>query len=129
MLPHRRGAPGARRLLRHRGQGPRAAQAAARDRTSCRGTSAGSEWLLLDTATQGMRGHYAERGEYSTIPFWYVWSAELDLMAQLAGMRLRERWDGWTREPLPRRQPPAPLGLGETLTRRRLSLTLALRCS
>ena len=26
-------------------------------------------------------------------------SAELDLMAQLAGMRLRERWDGWMREP------------------------------
>jgi 2-polyprenyl-3-methyl-5-hydroxy-6-metoxy-1,4-benzoquinol methylase len=25
--------------------------------------------------------------------------AELDLMAQLAGMRLRERWAGWTREP------------------------------
>ena len=52
-----------------------------------------------DTATRGMRGHYVERGEYSTIPFWCVWSAELDLMAQLAGMRLRERWDGWTREP------------------------------
>ena len=42
-----------------------------------------------DTATQGMRGHYVERGEYSTIPFWYVWSAELNLMAQLAGIRLR----------------------------------------
>ncbi|HJN93185.1 MAG TPA: SAM-dependent methyltransferase, partial [Dehalococcoidia bacterium] len=25
--------------------------------------------------------------------------AELDLMAQLAGMRLRERWGGWKREP------------------------------
>jgi hypothetical protein len=25
--------------------------------------------------------------------------AELDLMAQLAGMRLRERWSGWKREP------------------------------
>jgi len=25
--------------------------------------------------------------------------AELDLMAQLAGMRLRERWGGWAREP------------------------------
>ena len=44
-----------------------------------------------DTATQGMRGHYVERGEYSTIPFRYVWSAELDLVAQLAGMRLGER--------------------------------------
>jgi hypothetical protein len=28
-----------------------------------------------------------------------VWPAELDLMAQLAGMRLRERWAGWTRAP------------------------------
>jgi hypothetical protein len=56
-----------------------------------------------DVATQAMRGHYAEfvdgRGEYSSIPFRYVWPAELDLMAQLAGLRLRERWDGWTKEP------------------------------
>jgi hypothetical protein len=28
-----------------------------------------------------------------------VWPAELDLMAQLAGLRLRERWEGWAREP------------------------------
>ncbi|MGW4325147.1 hypothetical protein ACWEKR_04570 [Nocardia sp. NPDC004573] len=28
-----------------------------------------------------------------------MWPAELDLMAQLAGLRLRERWDGWAREP------------------------------
>ena len=30
----------------------------------------------------------------------YAWPAELDLMAQLAGLRLRERWSSWTREPL-----------------------------
>jgi SAM-dependent methyltransferase len=29
----------------------------------------------------------------------YAWPAELDLMAQLAGLRLRERWGGWHREP------------------------------
>ena len=64
-----------------------------------------TEWVFytFDFATQAMRGHYAEfsdgRGESSTIPFRYVWPAELDLMAQLAGLRLRERWDGWTREP------------------------------
>jgi hypothetical protein len=50
-----------------------------------------------------MRGHYVDfadgRGEYSTIPFRYVWPAELDLMARLAGLRLRERWGGWAREP------------------------------
>jgi SAM-dependent methyltransferase len=29
----------------------------------------------------------------------YVWPSELDLMAQLAGLRLRERWSNWKREP------------------------------
>jgi SAM-dependent methyltransferase len=58
---------------------------------------------LYDTATQAMSSNYVEvvdgRGEYWSIPFRYVWPAELDLMAELAGLRLRERWDGWTREP------------------------------
>ena len=56
-----------------------------------------------DTATQAMSSNYVKvsggRGEYTSIPFRYVWPAELDLMAQLAGLRLRERWDGWTRAP------------------------------
>jgi SAM-dependent methyltransferase len=29
----------------------------------------------------------------------YAWPAELDLMAQLAGLRLRERWEDWQRAP------------------------------
>ena len=29
----------------------------------------------------------------------YVWPSELDLMARLAGLRLRDRWSGWKREP------------------------------
>lgn len=29
----------------------------------------------------------------------YVWPSELDLMARIAGLRLKERWAGWTREP------------------------------
>jgi SAM-dependent methyltransferase len=29
----------------------------------------------------------------------YVWPSELDLMAELAGLRLRERWGDWKREP------------------------------
>lgn len=29
----------------------------------------------------------------------YAWLSELDLMAQLAGLRLRERWSNWAREP------------------------------
>jgi SAM-dependent methyltransferase len=34
-----------------------------------------------------------------SLPFRYVWPSELDLMARLAGMTLRERWSGWKREP------------------------------
>jgi SAM-dependent methyltransferase len=29
----------------------------------------------------------------------YVWPSELDLMARLAGLRLRDRWGGWSGEP------------------------------
>jgi methyltransferase family protein len=32
-------------------------------------------------------------------PHRYVWPAELDLMARLAGMTLRERWSDWHRTP------------------------------
>ena len=32
-------------------------------------------------------------------PFRYVWPSELDLMARLAGMTVRERWAGWDRSP------------------------------
>ncbi len=56
-----------------------------------------------DVATQQMSSNYLEvidgRGEYRSIPFRYVWPAELDLMAQLAGLRLRHRWTDWTRTP------------------------------
>ena len=57
---------------------------------------------LYDVTTQALTSNYVEvvggRGEYRSIPFRYVWPAELDLMAQLAGLRLHERWAGWTRE-------------------------------
>jgi SAM-dependent methyltransferase len=56
-----------------------------------------------DVANQGLISHHfqvVEGGvERSSGPFRYVWPAELDLMAQLAGMELRERWAGWKREP------------------------------
>jgi SAM-dependent methyltransferase len=56
-----------------------------------------------DVATQGLISHHFEtvdgRLERSSAPFRYVWPSELDLMAELAGMRLRERWGGWKREP------------------------------
>jgi SAM-dependent methyltransferase len=29
----------------------------------------------------------------------YAWPAELDLMARIAGLRLKERWGGWGKEP------------------------------
>jgi len=32
-------------------------------------------------------------------PYRYVWPSELDLMARLAGMTLRERWSDWNRAP------------------------------
>ncbi|MEX1264555.1 MAG: class I SAM-dependent methyltransferase [Actinomycetota bacterium] len=56
-----------------------------------------------DVATQGLTSHHLEivegRLERVSMPFRYVWPSELDLMAQLAGMTLRERWGGWKREP------------------------------
>jgi SAM-dependent methyltransferase len=56
-----------------------------------------------DVAIQGMTSHHFEivegRVERVSVPFRYAWPSELDLMAQLAGMRLRERWSGWKREP------------------------------
>lgn len=56
-----------------------------------------------DVASQGMTSHHlttrAGKLERSSVPFRYTWPAELDLMAQLAGMSLRERWGGWRREP------------------------------
>ena len=57
----------------------------------------------FDVARQGLMSHHFRivdgRVERVSIPFRYAWPAELDLMAQLAGMRLRERWSGWKREP------------------------------
>ena len=43
----------------------------------------------------------AEEGGIRMIPIRlrYAWPPELDLMARLAGLRLRERWGGWDRRP------------------------------
>jgi len=57
----------------------------------------------IDVARQlGVSHHYwvgAERAETFSLPYRYVWPAELDLMARIAGLRLRERWSGWHRGP------------------------------
>ena len=42
---------------------------------------------------------------YSSGPFRYVWPSELDLMARLAGLRLRDRWAGWREEPFTAESP------------------------
>jgi len=56
-----------------------------------------------DVASQALTSHHVEmidgRLEWTSIPFRYVWPSELDLMAQIAGMTLRERWGGWKGEP------------------------------
>jgi hypothetical protein len=57
-----------------------------------------------DVVNQGLVSHHFSvvdgQIERSYFRGRYVWPAELDLMAELAGMRLRERWGGWRREPL-----------------------------
>jgi len=56
-----------------------------------------------DTGTQRLVSHHFSlvdgRWERISMPFRRVYPGELDLMARLAGMRLRERWGGWNREP------------------------------
>ena len=56
-----------------------------------------------DVASQGLISHHYSvvdgNLEVVSMPFRYVWPSELDLMARLAGMTLRERWSGWKREP------------------------------
>src|ERR671930_1411968 len=56
-----------------------------------------------DVARQGLVSHHywVDDGqvELFSAPFRYVWPSELDLMAQLAGMALIERYAGWKREP------------------------------
>jgi SAM-dependent methyltransferase len=66
----------------------------------------GAEHIGIDeyhVENQGLISHHLSlrdgKWELVSMPFRYVWPAELDLMAQIAGMALRERWSGWKREP------------------------------
>ena len=56
-----------------------------------------------DVANQGLVSHHygVRDGTFDvwSIPFRYAWPSELDLMARIAGMSLRERWSGWKGEP------------------------------
>jgi len=52
-----------------------------------------------DTATQRLVSHHVHvrdgHAERSSMPFRYVWPAELDVMARIGGLRLRHRWADW----------------------------------
>jgi SAM-dependent methyltransferase len=58
----------------------------------------------LDVVEQRQVNHHftAEREgvRHRRIPFRYVWPSELDLMARIAGLRLRDRWADWHGAPL-----------------------------
>lgn len=64
-----------------------------------------SRWGIdeYDVAKQRLTSHHVEivdgRVERFSVPFRYVWPAELDLMAELAGLRLTARYAGWDRSP------------------------------
>jgi len=68
--------------------------------------SFGADHIGIDEygpVNQGLVSHHlrpaGDQWRVRSIPFRYVWPAELDLMARLAGMRPRERWSGWKGEP------------------------------
>jgi Methyltransferase domain len=62
-----------------------------------------------DVATQiAVSHHYWKlngQWEAFSAPFRYVWPSELDLMARIAGLNLRERWESWTRDPFTSESP------------------------
>jgi len=63
-----------------------------------------------DVATQRTWSHHYSSTDGETyhrrsIPFRYAWPAELDLMARIAGMRLRDRWADWDRSPFTSESP------------------------
>jgi hypothetical protein len=57
----------------------------------------------IDVATQrGVSHHYVLVGGHAgqfDCPYRYAWPGEQDLMAQLAGLTLQERWADWERAP------------------------------
>ena len=95
------------RMLRGRGGFAAAAAAARRSRRSIPSTSRGprgsgfDEYDLVDAGADlaPLRRARRRRSRRGRSPFRYVWPSELDLMARLVGLRRRERWSGWQREP------------------------------
>ena len=72
-----------------------------------------------DVAKQGLTSHHLRivdgRAERFSIPFRYVWPAELDLMAQLAGMTLAGALGRVAPRAVHEHQYRSCLGLGETV--------------
>jgi SAM-dependent methyltransferase len=66
-------------------------------------TTANLHAAVHDPVTQQVHGANIVLSESGTrfypVQIRYAWPAELDLMARIAGMRLRERYGGWKREP------------------------------
>jgi SAM-dependent methyltransferase len=70
-------------------------------------TDIGTDALYLeasvhDPVAQRVRSHHVvvtkDGVKLYPVEVRYAWPSELDLMARLAGLRLRERWGGWSRE-------------------------------
>jgi Methyltransferase domain len=63
----------------------------------------GMSFYVYDTVVQRLSGQHYNfvdgRVEANPIEMRYVWPAELDLMARIAGMRLQDRWANWQRQP------------------------------
>jgi len=63
----------------------------------------GISFDVYDVATQLASSQHFNfvdgRVESFPVDFRYAWPAELDLMARIAGLALRNRWAGWKREP------------------------------
>lgn len=49
------------------------------------------DYQYIEVTEQGMR--------LRPLPVRYIWPSELDLMAQLAGLELHQRWAGWDQSP------------------------------
>jgi SAM-dependent methyltransferase len=68
-----------------------------------RATASHVDFDEIDVVTQLSCSHHyvvADGGyEVFSVPFRYVWPSELDLMARIAGLTLRERWADWNRAP------------------------------
>ena len=72
-----------------------------------------------DVVTQSLVSHHYRPGavgaDHLAVPGRYVWPAELDLMARLAGMSLRERWADWEPRAVHQRERIARVGVAEGL--------------